>query len=183
MPSPPASVMVTFDNFQPENFSIVISWEVPEYGLVDEYRIEISTTTQTISITTASVVLDGEYNTPLEINISAINCAGSSAEVTEAINVGKTTDNSLHIFPPSPSLSAGCSPPTPPANGSVGEFNSSRVGAQVTYSCDTDLVLVGESVATCSLPSLDWIPSSEDIMCVLPSSAAGELYLTSNNII
>ena len=99
MPSPPASVMVTFDNFQPENFSIVISWEVPEYGLVDEYRIEISTTTQTIYSTATSVVLDGEYNTPLEINISAINCAGSSAEVTEAINVGKTTNKTPYIFP------------------------------------------------------------------------------------
>ena len=43
------------------------------------------------------------------------------------------------------------------------------VGAQVTYSCDTDLVLVGETVATCSLPSLQWAPSSDDIMCVQPS--------------
>ena len=43
------------------------------------------------------------------------------------------------------------------------------VGAQVTYSCGTDLVLVGETVATCSLPSLQWIPSSDDIMCVQPS--------------
>ena len=30
------------------------------------------------------------------------------------------------------------------------------------------LVLVGETVATCSLPSLTWIPSSCDVMCVLP---------------
>ena len=66
------------------------------------------------------------------------------------------------------SLSAGCSPPTPPVNGSVGEFTSSRVGAQVTYSCDTDLVLVEERVATCSLPSLQWIPSNDDIMCIQP---------------
>ena len=69
-----------------------------------------------------------------------------------------------------PSLSAGCSPPTPPVSGSVGEFTSSRVGAQVTYSCDTDLVLVGERVATCSLPLLQWLPSSEDIMCIRPSN-------------
>ena len=32
---------------------------------------------------------------------------------------------------------AGCSPPTPPVNGSVTGFTSSRVGAQVTYHCDT----------------------------------------------
>ena len=51
------------------------------------------------------------------------------------------------------------------------------VGAQVTYSCDTDLVLVGETVATCSLPSLQWIPSSDDIMCLQPPSGIYTLYL------
>ena len=66
------------------------------------------------------------------------------------------------------SPSAGCSPPSPPVSGRVSEFTSSRVGAQVTYSCDTDLVLVGERVATCSEPSLKWLPSSEDIVCVPP---------------
>ena len=85
MPSPPSSVTVMADDFQLYNFSIIISWEAPEYGQVDEYRIEIKTTTQT---NTTSVVLKGEYNIPLEINISAINCAGSSAEVTEEIYIG-----------------------------------------------------------------------------------------------
>ncbi|CAI8000723.1 hypothetical protein GBAR_LOCUS3014, partial [Geodia barretti] len=65
---------------------------------------------------------------------------------------------------------AGCGPPSPPVNGSVGEWTSSRVGAQVTYSCDTHLVLVGETVATCSLPSLTWLPSSDDVTCVQPTS-------------
>ncbi|CAI8005198.1 hypothetical protein GBAR_LOCUS4093, partial [Geodia barretti] len=63
----------------------------------------------------------------------------------------------------------GCGPPSSPVNGSVGELTSSRVGAQVTYSCDTHLVLVGETVATCSLPSLMWLPSSDDVTCVQPS--------------
>ena len=62
--------------------------------------------------------------------------------------------------------SAGCSPPIPPVNGSVSGFTSSRVGAQVTYHCDTDLVLVGQRVATCSQSSLQWLPSSEDVNCV-----------------
>ncbi|CAI8053487.1 hypothetical protein GBAR_LOCUS29245, partial [Geodia barretti] len=43
------------------------------------------------------------------------------------------------------------------------------VGAQVTYSCDTHLVLVGETVATCSLPSLTWLPSSDDVTCAQPA--------------
>ena len=55
----------------------------------------------------------------------------------------------LHLVPPSP----GCSPPTPTVNGNVSGLTSSKVGAQVTYHCDTDLVLVGDRVATCSQPS------------------------------
>ena len=42
----------------------------------------------TQSITT-TVVLEGKYNIPLEIRVSAINCAGTSAEVTEEAFVGK----------------------------------------------------------------------------------------------
>ena len=64
------------------------------------------------------------------------------------------------------SPSAGCGPPSPPVNGSVDEWTSSRVGAQVTYSCDTDLALVGERVAYCSVPQLQWLPSSDDVVCV-----------------
>ena len=60
------------------------------------------------------------------------------------------------------SPSAGCGPPSPPVNGSVGEWTR----AQVNYSCDTDLVLVGERVAYCSLPQLQWLPSSDDVVCV-----------------
>ena len=86
--NPPSNVMVLTNNFQPENFSIIISWETVEYVLVDEYRIEINTTTQSINTNTTSVVLEGKYNIPLEINISAINCVGSSAVVTEEVNVG-----------------------------------------------------------------------------------------------
>ena len=66
------------------------------------------------------------------------------------------------------SPSAGCGPPSPPVNGSVGGWTSSRVGSQVTYSCNTDLVLVGERVAYCSLPQLQWLPSSDDVVCVQP---------------
>ena len=72
-------------------------------------------------------------------------------------------DTVNYLFP-----SAGCSHPTPPVNGSVSGFTSSTVGAQVTYHCDTDLVLVGERVATCS-QSLQWLPGSEDVMCVQDS--------------
>jgi hypothetical protein len=88
-PSPPSNVMVNTENFQPDNFSIIISWESREDEVVDEYRILTNTTTQSITTTNTTVVLEGVYNIPLEIRVSAINCAGTSAEVTEEVFVGK----------------------------------------------------------------------------------------------
>ena len=81
--------MVKTDDYQPDNFSIIISWESGEDEVVDEYRILTNTTTQSITTNTTTVVLEGKYNIPLEIRVSAINCAGTSAEVTEEIFVGK----------------------------------------------------------------------------------------------
>ena len=81
--------MVVEGDYETDNFSITISWEEESGGVVDEYRIQTNTTTQSnISTTTTTVVLEGEYNVPLEIRVSAINCAGTSAEVTEQVIVG-----------------------------------------------------------------------------------------------
>ena len=101
------------NKFQHENFSIIISWET--VGYVDEYRVDINTTIQSINTNTTSVVLEGKYNIPLKINISGINCAGSSGVVTKEVNVGMLsimydvhTLPSFHLsLPPSlpPSLS------------------------------------------------------------------------------
>ena len=80
--------MAVEGDYGTDRFSITISWE-ESGGVVDEYRIQTNTTTQSnISTTTTTVVLEGEYNVPLEIRVSAINCAGSSAEVTEQVIVG-----------------------------------------------------------------------------------------------
>ena len=81
--------MVKTDDYEPNNFSIIISWESGEDEVVDEYRILTNTTTQSITTNTTTVVLEGKYNIPLEIRVSAINCAGTSAEVTEEAFVGK----------------------------------------------------------------------------------------------
>ena len=81
--------MVKTDDYQPDNFSIIISWESGEDEVVDEYRILTNTTTQSITTNTTTVILEGKYNIPLEIRVSAINCAGTSAEITEEVFVGK----------------------------------------------------------------------------------------------
>ena len=45
-----------------------------------------------------TVVLEGEYNMPLEITITAENCAGTSEEVAEVVHVGMcvSKNNSNH---------------------------------------------------------------------------------------
>ena len=83
--------MIQTRNVKTVTFSIIISWddEEEESGeVVDEYRILTNTTDHFISTNTITVVLEGEYNIPLQITLSAINCAGSSAEVTEQVIVG-----------------------------------------------------------------------------------------------
>ena len=82
-------MIVKTDDYQTDNFPIIISWELGEDEVVDEYRILTNTTTQSITTNTTTVVLEGKYNIPLEIRVSAINCAGTSAEVTEEVFVGK----------------------------------------------------------------------------------------------
>ncbi|CAI8053486.1 hypothetical protein GBAR_LOCUS29245, partial [Geodia barretti] len=66
-PFPPSNMIVRTENFQPDSFSIIISWESGEDEVVDEYRILTNTTTQSITTTNTTIVLEGVYNIPLEI--------------------------------------------------------------------------------------------------------------------
>ncbi|CAI8044956.1 hypothetical protein GBAR_LOCUS24886, partial [Geodia barretti] len=127
-----------------ETFTTCLTWQRQKSDLY--YLINTSSGIE-YNQTSTELCLRAEYNTPLQVSVVAVNCAGESEPVTTDITI------------------AGCGPPSPPVNGSVGELTSSRVGAQVTYSCDTHLVLVGETVATCSLPSLTWLPN---VTCVQP---------------
>ncbi|CAI8047140.1 hypothetical protein GBAR_LOCUS26043, partial [Geodia barretti] len=149
IPPPPSNVKPMTQNYSREEFTILITWDDQN---VDSYMVSVNSTTNFFQKTT-TFTKRGEYNLLYKFTVKAVNCAAFySDEVTANIAI------------------AGCGPPSPPVNGSVGEWTSSRVGAQVTYSCDIHLVLVGETVATCSLPSLTWLPSSDDVTCVQPSS-------------
>ena len=88
-PSVPSNVMIMND-FHVENFSIILSWDPAlDDVLVDSYRILTNTTTHPLSTTDYTVVLKGKYNIPQQITLSAINCAGSSEEVTKEVLVGE----------------------------------------------------------------------------------------------
>ena len=55
---------------------------------MDEYKIMTNTTMQSITTTNTMAVLEGQYNIPMSITISSVNCAGSSTEVIEKVYVG-----------------------------------------------------------------------------------------------
>ena len=80
--------MAVNNEFQTEKFSILLSWEGPETGVVDTYIISINTTTQPIYTNITSVVVEAEYNKSMHISVSAVNCAGTSGEVIKEIYEG-----------------------------------------------------------------------------------------------
>ena len=192
-PGPPVfEVMVVTNNFETETFSILLSWDVRNATQVE---ISLNTTLQpACTSSTTECVLEGEYNIPYLINITAINCAGAAEELVRVFEgTFIITILTLYMYMYSiylhlpllpyikqPLPSAGCSPPTPPVNGSVSGFTSSRIGAQVTYHCDTDLVLVGERVATCSQSSLQWLSNSQGVVCSQPQGTCTCLVITAN---
>ena len=81
MSGPPAfeSVTVETSNFQNEKYSIFISWIVQN---AMNTEITLNATLQSACINnTSDCVLEGEYNVPLLINITAINCTGAAEEL------------------------------------------------------------------------------------------------------
>ena len=88
-PSAPSNVMIMNESHV-ENFSIILSWDPPlDAVLVDSYSKLTTTTTHPLSTTDYTVVLEGKYNIPQQIRLSAINCAESSEEVTRDVHIGK----------------------------------------------------------------------------------------------
>ena len=80
-PSFQSQVRVEIDNFQTENFSITLTWDVQN---ADGYRISVNSTTQpAVDTNKTTIALEGQYNISLLINITAINCAGISEELVE----------------------------------------------------------------------------------------------------
>ena len=122
-------------------YSIFISWEEDQRAEYYIYAITVNMTMNTSAMTVMpGISFEGTYNDFIKVYIEASNSARSSGNITEDVYEGIDKIIYLLYLQRGVFLSAGCSPPS----GSGSEFTSSRVGAQVTYSCDTDLVLVGE---------------------------------------
>ncbi|XP_029103994.1 CUB and sushi domain-containing protein 1 isoform X1 [Scleropages formosus] len=69
-----------------------------------------------------------------------------------------------------------CSPPNPPANGSVHSLTGTKLGSTLRFSCDTGFRLIGQSSATCSRTPqglYQWnapIPLCQVVSCGVPAS-------------
>ena len=75
---------VVTEDYTTENFSIHLSWVGQDS---DVYEISTNTTYH-INTTMTTHKLEGHYNVPLEINITAMNCAGTSREVAVLVHEG-----------------------------------------------------------------------------------------------
>ena len=76
------------NDFHTENYSILVTWDgqthFPESD--DAYVISISScgaveTVHIVYTNTTAYTIKGEYNTKVQVNISAVNCAGTSEQV------------------------------------------------------------------------------------------------------
>ena len=84
LPSTPHGVTVVTEDYTTENFSIHLSWVGQDS---DVYEISTNTTYH-INTTMTTHKLEGNYNVPLEINITATNCAGTSRDVAVLVHEG-----------------------------------------------------------------------------------------------
>ena len=60
-----------------------------------------------------------------------------------------------------------CGDPTPPSNGSIGDYESTEEGTEVNYQCDDGLIPGGEMMTTC-LANGTWSPDPAELECVEP---------------
>ena len=85
-PSFPYNLTVVTYNYTTETFVIELTWMHMAQD-IDTYKIHVSVNT-TYCINTTHITLKGQYNIPVKVNVSAINCAGTSEDATREVFQG-----------------------------------------------------------------------------------------------
>ena len=80
---------VITDDFQQENFSVLLSWMDQDTAQINTYTVSVNNATLTITNSTTTLLLEGHYNLSLEISLTASNCAGSSQQITLLVKEGE----------------------------------------------------------------------------------------------
>ena len=96
-PVHPSGFTVEIRDFQTKNFSILLLWEVQRTDDI-YYTITVNTTltVTTHNMSMLPILLEGIYNIPVNVSLTAINCAGTSASVTEYVHESKFQFLVLH---------------------------------------------------------------------------------------
>ena len=89
-PIRPSGFTVETRDFSRENFTILLSWEVQRTDDI-YYTVTVDTTLTFTTHNTSllPIILEGIYNIPVNVSLTAINCAGISASVTEHVHESK----------------------------------------------------------------------------------------------
>ena len=85
-PSVPYNLTAVTYNYTTETFIIELTWMHMAQD-IDTYKIHVSVNT-TYYINTTHIILMGQYTIPVKVNVSAINCAGTSEDATQEVYQG-----------------------------------------------------------------------------------------------
>ena len=89
-PPPPPDVEFIITNYSVENFTTCLTWQSHKSDMY--YLINTSRSDMRYNETSTEICLIPEYNTPLQVSVVAVNCAGESEPVTTNISTGMTNN-------------------------------------------------------------------------------------------
>ena len=86
-PSVPYNLTVVTYNYTTETFTIELTWmHMAQDIYTYKIYVYVSTTYMYyINTTITTHILEGQYNIPINVIVSAINCAGSSEDATQEV--------------------------------------------------------------------------------------------------
>ena len=82
---------IVTNKYHTDNFLVFLSWDSDD---ADSYRISMNSSTTQSSFYTnmTTTILVGQYNTQLQVGLRAINCAGTSEEVSRLVFIGECSN-------------------------------------------------------------------------------------------
>ena len=72
------------------------------------------------------------------------------------------------MSPVFPSHPVSCGDPTPPSNGSIGDYESTAEGTEVNYQCDDGFIPRGREMMSTCLENRTWSPDPAELECMEP---------------
>ena len=90
-PPPPPDVEFIITSYSIENFTTCLTWQSHKSDTY--YLINTSRSDMRYNQTSTEICLIAEYNTPLQVSVVTVNCAGRSEPVTVDISTGMTNYN------------------------------------------------------------------------------------------